>query len=231
MATDLINIDGMSLESSGEKLSLQFITVPPASQPPRGLIIALHGWGANAEDLASLVPFLNLPEYQFIFPNAPFPYPHTSTGRAWYDLSNNSYEGLGKSRELLSEFIQKQASSLDIPLSSTVLCGFSQGGAMTLDVGLKLPLAGLVSLSGYLHPQVGMGLIASPPPVLIAHGTKDTVVPLIAAHKARETLQSLGITVKYQEFDMGHEILPETIALLREFISEVIPSQRQNSSQ
>ncbi len=211
-------------------MSLQSLTVPPASQPPRGLIIALHGWGANAEDLASLVPYLNLPEFQFSFPDAPFPHPQTSTGRAWYDLSNNSYEGLGKSRELLSEFITNQASSLDIPLSRTVLCGFSQGGAMTLDVGLKLPLAGLVSLSGYLHPQVGIGLIASPPPVLIAHGRQDTVVPLIAAHKAQETLQSLGVSVKYQEFDMGHEIRPETIVLLREFILEAVPSPKQKSS-
>ncbi len=210
-------------------MSLQFITVPSTSQPPKGLIIALHGWGANADDLAGLVPFLNLPEFQFIFPNAPFPYPHLVNARAWYDLSNNSYEGVGKSRELLSEFIHNQVNSTGIPLSRTILAGFSQGGAMTLDVGLKFPLAGLVSLSGYLHPQVGVGLIASPPPVLIAHGTKDTVVPLSAAHKARETLQSLGVTVKYQEFDMGHEIRPETIVLLREFISEVLPSQEQNS--
>ena len=63
-------------------MSLKAIAVPPSEgKEPVGLIVTLHGWGANAQDLASLVPFLNLPDFQFMFPDAPFPHPYSSTGR------------------------------------------------------------------------------------------------------------------------------------------------------
>ncbi|MBE9053471.1 alpha/beta hydrolase [Nostocales cyanobacterium LEGE 11386] len=203
---------------------MQFITVPPStSQPPAGLIVALHGWGANAEDVASLLPFFNLPNYQFVFPNAPFPYPHSATGRAWYDLRmENIYEGLITSQQLLIDLLQSLESSTGVPLSRTILSGFSQGGAMTLDVGLKLPLAGLIVMSGYLHPDVVTAAKSDLPPTLIMHGRADQVVPLAAALKAREFVESLGVAVNYHEFDMGHEISPQMLKVLRNFVVNVI---------
>jgi phospholipase/carboxylesterase len=203
---------------------LQFVTFPPAnSQPPTGLIVALHGWGANAEDVASLLPYFNLPNYHFVFPNAPFPYPYSPIGRAWYDLrSENMYQGLGESRQALIDWLQSLENSTGVPLSRTILSGFSQGGAMTLDVGLQLPLAGLVSMSGYLHFDVTTVKQSSLPPTLIMHGRQDEVVPLLAAVKAREALESLGVAVQYQEFDMGHEISPQMLVLLRNFIENAI---------
>lgn len=200
--------------------TLEFISVPPTTgQPPKGLIVTLHGWGANAEDVASLSRFFNLPDYQFLFPNAPFPHPNSYVGRAWYDLrTENMYQGLTESRQILTDWLLSLEGNTGMPLSQTILSGFSQGGAMTLDVGLKLPLAGLVSLSGYLHRDIEMQNIASLPPVLIMHGRQDTVVPLQAAVSARKTLESLGATVEYYEFDMGHEIRPEMLELLRNFV-------------
>ncbi len=206
--------------------SLEFITVPPKTGQARGLIVTLHGWGANAQDVASLSPFLNLPDYQFLFPNAPFPYPDSAMGRAWYDLRmENMYQGLAESRSLLTDWLESLSSSTGVPLSRTILSGFSQGGAMTLDVGLKLPLAGLVAMSGYLHPgAVNVETKDTKlPPVLIMHGRQDTVVPLQAAVSARKTLESLGVAVQYQEFDMGHEIRPEMLDLLKNFLVNVIP--------
>jgi phospholipase/carboxylesterase len=203
--------------------SLRATTVSATTgQPPKGIIVALHGWGANAQDLASLAPFLNLPDYQFIFPDAPFPHPYGVGGRMWYDFEGN--QGYAESRQILTDWLFSLESSTDVPLSRTILSGFSQGGAMTLDVGLGLPLAGLVSLSGYLHPISESGIKGSFSPVLIVHGRQDTVVPLSSALKARDTLSSLGVEVQYQEFDMGHEVQPVVLNLMRSFIVNVIPS-------
>ncbi|MEH2267113.1 MAG: alpha/beta hydrolase [Nostoc sp.] len=205
-------------------MSLQAITVSPTnSQPPAGLIVTLHGWGANAEDVASLLPLIKLPDYQFVLPNAPYPYPYSPIGRAWYDLRvENMYEGLAESRQVLTDFLESLESTTGVPLSRTILSGFSQGGAMTLDVGSKLPLAGLVVMSGYLHPDALTAAKGGIPPTLITHGRYDEVVPLKAALKAQETLKSLGVAVEYHEFDMGHEIYPETLEVLRNFVVKTI---------
>lgn len=183
----------------------------------------MHGWGANAEDVASLLPLLNLPDYQFVLPNAPYPHPYSAVGRAWYDLRvENMYEGLAESRQLLRDFLQSLESTTGVPLSRTILSGFSQGGAMTLDVGSKLPLAGLVVMSGYLHPDAVRANQKGIPPTLISHGKYDEVVPLQAALRARETLKSLNVAVEYHEFDMGHEINPQTLEVLRNFVVNTI---------
>lgn len=181
------------------------------------MIVALHGWGANAQNLASVVPLLNLPNYQFMFPDAPFPHPYMSTGKMWYDLSSQKSQGLPESRKLLKDWLLSLESTTGVPLSRTILSGFSQGAAMTLDIGLSLPLAALVALSGYLHP------ISEPaggkfPPVLIVHGRQDSVVPLKAGQYTRDSLVALGVSVQYQEFDMEHEIRPEVLAVIRNFV-------------
>jgi phospholipase/carboxylesterase len=187
--------------------TLDFIKFSPKTeQNPSALIVTLHGWGANAQDVASLLPYLNLPDYEFLLPNAPYPYPYSPTGRSWYDLRDeNMYEGLTESRQMLIDWLQSLESVTGVPLSRTILSGFSQGGAMTLDVGLNLPLAGLVVMSGYLHPGIENLKHSSFPPTLIMHGRQDQVVPLSAAIKAKAVAESLGVAVDYHEFDMGHE--------------------------
>ena len=159
----------------------------------------------------------NLPDYQFLFPDAPFPHPQVPWGKAWYSLETSDYQGLPESRQILLDWLLSLESTTGVPLSHTILSGFSQGGAMTLDVGLNFSLAGLCSLSGYLHskPQATSSTF---PPVLIVHGRQDPVVPLKAAQKARDELTALGVAVEYQEFDMGHEIQPSVLALMHQFI-------------
>ncbi|WP_071190113.1 alpha/beta hydrolase [Trichormus sp. NMC-1] len=204
--------------------TLDFIKFSSKTQQnPSALIVTLHGWGANAQDVASLLPYLNLPDYEFLLPNAPYPYPYSPTGRAWYDLQEeNMYEGLTESRQMLIDWLQSLESVTGVPLSRTILSGFSQGGAMTLDVGLNLPLAGLVVMSGYLHPGVEKLKHSSFPPTLIMHGRQDQVVPLPAAIKAKTVAESLGVAVDYHEFDMGHEISPEMLGVLRSFVVNTI---------
>ncbi len=187
--------------------------------------MALHGWGANAQDLAGLAPYLNLPDYQMLFPDAPFPHPQVPEGRMWYGFpvgydfrSPPNFGGqpdAAESRQRLTTWLQELESLVGIPLSQTILAGFSQGGAMALDVGLQLPLAGLIILSGYLHAPVNIA--SSPCPVLVVHGQQDPVVPLALAQQTKAELSRKGVSVRYHELTMGHEIQPAALDLIRGF--------------
>ena len=208
----------------GDKsLSLKFISVPPANgQAPAGLVVCLHGFGGNSQQLAPFAPVVNLPEYQFLFPDAPYPSPYQTGGRMWYNLRGQDSQGLVASRQQLTDWLKSLESTTGVPLSRTILSGFSQGGAMALDVGLNLPLAGLVCLSGYLHSKPEQTARKSFPPVLIVHGRQDQIVPLSAAQNARNNLTASGVAVKYQEFDIGHTIIPEVLFLMRSFVLDNI---------
>jgi phospholipase/carboxylesterase len=135
----------------------------------------------------------------------------------WYDLAREDYKGLSLSQELLTDWLKSLEGSTGVPLESTILSGFSQGGAMALDVGLNLPVAGLICMSGYLH-RTPQDLEPPLPSVLIVHGRQDTVVPLSAAQRVRDYLLNLGAPMQYKEFEMGHEIRPEVLEVIREFI-------------
>ena len=215
-------------------MTLQVMTVPPTTgKPPQGVLVILHGWGASAQDVFSLAPFIRLPTCQLVFPEAPFAHPYGSGGRMWYDFPGNfsfqstpefaSRPDLSTSRQELTNLLKALPETTGVPLSRTLLGGFSQGGAMTLDVGLGLPLAGLMVLSGYLHAP-----IAHPqsvlPPVLMVHGRQDLVVPLSAAQQSLRSLQALNVDVRYREFDMGHEIQPLVLAQVQSFVEELLPN-------
>jgi len=217
-------------EHEGAKpLPLRAISIPPRNgQPPRGLLVALHGWGANAQDVASLADYLDLPDFQMVFPDAPFPFPFGPAGRMWYNLppdytftcepSLAQQPELVESRQLLTEWVRSLPATTHLPLEKTVLAGFSQGGAMTLEVGLKLPLAALVVLSGYLHSP--MEPMENPPPVLMVHGRQDMVVPLSSAQTSRDRLQTLGVPMTYEELDGGHEISLRVLQLMQNFTQQ-----------
>jgi phospholipase/carboxylesterase len=213
-------------------MSLNYLTVPANTTSPQGLIVLLHGWGANARDVQALAPYLKQPAYQYIFPEAPFPHPSTPAGKMWYDLTPDlQFEGtpgfrdrpdVSQSRQQLTDLLQTLAQTTGVPLSRTILAGFSQGGAMTLDVGLSLPLAGLMVLSGYLHAPPAA---QSAPPTLMVHGIQDMVVPITAARRAKNALQAQGIAVQYQEYEgMGHEISLLVLEQMQAFINTVLHS-------
>ncbi|HHP7232499.1 MAG TPA: alpha/beta hydrolase [Xenococcaceae cyanobacterium] len=194
---------------------------PQNAEKCESLLLMLHGWGSNYQDLAPLSQMLDLPGFGYICPNAPFAHYQVPGGRAWYDLENlPNPQLIPQSRELLLNWLNMLPTQTGVPLERTVMAGFSQGGAMTLDVGLGLPLAGLCSLSGYLHyePQPQ----ATTPPVLIIHGRQDSVVPLTSAQSARDKLKAIGVKVKYQEFDMAHEVQASALELLQDYIKSIL---------
>jgi phospholipase/carboxylesterase len=193
--------------------------------------VGLHGWGANAQDLAGLAPYMNLSNCQLLFPDAPLPHPQVPGGRMWYGFpagydfrtmpNFEQQSDVQNSRRQLQDWLRSLPKQTGIPLMQTILAGFSQGGAMTLDVGLHLPLAGLVVMSGYLHAPLSLSANAPTPPVFMVHGRFDPVVPLAAAHQARDALVEAGVVVDYAEYDMGHEIQPAALAQIRSFVQGI----------
>ncbi len=196
------------------------------------LLILLHGWGANAQDVAGIVPYMQLANYQMLFPDAP----HTHQvaygmgapgGRMWYALPEifdfdqpfTHQADLQHSRQLLLNWLNSLPEKTDIPLEKTVLGGFSQGGAMALDVGMQLPVAGMMILSGYSHGPLATP--TSPRPILLVHGRHDPVVPVVQAHQNKTELGKLSVDVDYHEFNMGHEINLQALAMAKDFCEKL----------
>lgn len=204
------------------KPTIEAISAMPNGTQPDYLLVVLHGWGANYQDFVPFAKVLNLPGFGYMFPNAPFDHFQVPGGKAWYALENREFTGLEESRKLLREWLTSLKASTGVPLEKTIMAGFSQGGAMTLDVGLTLPFAALCSFSGYLHYEPQPEADKTYPPTMIIHGKQDPVVPLQAAIKAKDELAKLGVSVQYQEFDMAHEVKDQAIALFKKFVIEVI---------
>ncbi|MEY2833841.1 MAG: hypothetical protein RLZZ574_3100 [Cyanobacteriota bacterium] len=204
------------------KPTIEAISAIPNDTQPTYLLVVLHGWGANYQDFVPFAKVLNLPGFGYLFPNAPFAHFQVPGGRAWYALENKDFTGLAESRQLLLDWLTSLEASTGVPLERTIMAGFSQGGAMTLDVGLTLPLAAVCSFSGYLHYEPQVQLNKTYPPTIIIHGKQDSVVPIQAAVKAKDELSKIGVAVQYHEFEMAHEVRDEAIALFQQFINQEV---------
>jgi len=186
------------------------------SQARRRLVL-LHGWGADAEDLLDLGRELvaglqdaHHSAVSVVALRAPWPHPG-GFGRQWYDLQRPQWPELPEARRSLRARLLALAAS--VPLEATALLGFSQGGAMALDVGCgdqagaeALPLAALVSCSGYPHP--GWQPRRPRPAVLLTHGQEDPVVPFAACAAIAAQLEQVGGQVRQLSFRGGHGIDP-----------------------
>ncbi len=192
-----------------------------------GLIVLLHGWGANAQDVAGLIEAINMisAPTQALLPDAPFEHPMVPGGRAWYSFPANydfcsphdfnAQADLQESRQRLMSWMRSLPEKTGIPLEKTIMGGFSQGGAMTLDVGPTLPLAAMLVLSSYSHAPIESCI--TPRPVLLLHGRQDPVVPLSRALDTKTQIEEQGLSVEYHEFDMGHEVSLEALKVASAF--------------
>jgi phospholipase/carboxylesterase len=211
-------------------MTLKFISVPPsAGSVAKGAIVILHGWGANAEDAAYFMGLLDLGAYHLVFPEAPFEHPAPG-GKMWYGFPPEfNFVGtwgqlpqLQASRQELLTFLTTLPTLTGVPLMQTILGGFSQGGAMTIEVGFEFPLAGRMILSGYRHNPIAP--ISDQAPVLMVHGAIDSVVPVRAAVETRDRLIEAGAQVRYLEFStLGHEVSQAVLGEMNRFIRSVYP--------
>jgi phospholipase/carboxylesterase len=215
--------------SLGQAGELSYVeVVRPDAPPDLPLVVALHGRGASAEDLAPLAPELDPTGYRFIFPNGRLrvdlgPW----VGYAWYEREAVATD-LPLSRAAVQALLADLWARTGLGPPQTVLLGFSQGAVMTLDVGLRSPtrFAGLVALSGYLYEDDTLPpalAAARDQRVLVVHGTEDGTLPVARGRAARVTLEAAGLRPEYHEFPMGHEVTRESLAVVSAFLHAVLP--------
>ena len=178
---------------------------PAAGGKPKQLVVLLHGYGSNGDDLIGLAPFFAqaLPEAEFLSPNAPFPCELSPFGFQWFGLEDRTPEmmlgGTRLAAEILDRFLDAELAKRGLSDRDLALIGFSQGTMMSLHVGPRRPIriAGILGFSGSLiAPQVLAEEIKSKPPVFLVHGTADQVVPFGALAQAESALRDAGIPVE-----------------------------------
>lgn len=217
---------------------LDCITLEPDS-PATACVIWMHGLGADGNDFVPIVPELNLPTghgVRFVFPNAPT-MPVTINGgyvmRAWYDIVSAELDkradegGVRRSQALIEELIADQRSK-GIAADRILLAGFSQGGVIALQTGLRHPdkLAGIMALSTYLACADSLGVEASAAnrqiPLFMVHGSMDPVIPVALAKLSKARLETHGYKVEWHEYGMPHSVCAEEIDDIAAFLKRVL---------
>ena len=204
---------------------------------PQWAVIWLHGLGADGNDFAPIVPELvrkHWPAIRFVFPHAPVRAVTINGGarmRAWYDIvgmdlaSRADTAGVDESIQQVNALIEREAAR-GIPAERILVAGFSQGGAVTLSLGLRRsqPLAGLVAMSTYLpdpgNAAVRLAAGANAQPVFFAHGSGDQVVPLALGEQSMQALRDLGFAVQSHRYPMAHQVCGEEIRDLGDWIEQ-----------
>lgn len=193
---------------------------PKIKKDKNPLLLLLHGYGSNEEDLFSFAA--QLPEEYFIVSaRAPYNLPQYS-GHAWYaitfdnDMNKFSDDKQAiESRDLIVKFIDELVATYSIDKDSVTLIGFSQGAILSYSVALTYPekISRVLAMSGYLNMDiVGKSLHAediSKIRFFISHGVVDQVIPVEWARKAPEFLKNLGLDVEYHEYNAGHGVAPQ----------------------
>ena len=206
-------------------MSLKYKTRPAKSGTATSLVVFLHGYGADGDDLLGLAEPLaqHLPDTVFAAPNAPevcrmnpmgfqwFPIP-------WIDGSTPIESGISleKSRDVLNSFLDEVAKETGIAAAKTVLVGFSQGTMMSLDIGpmRKDSLAGIVGFSGRLIEEDRLMHAITKPPIQLIHGDQDEMVAYRSMADAETALSSNGFSVEtHTSNGTGHGIAPDGLGV------------------
>jgi phospholipase/carboxylesterase len=196
---------------------------------PAASVIWLHGLGADGHDFEPIVPELDLPPapaVRFVFPHAPTMPVAINGGmvmRAWYDVygldgARREDEAGIRASQARVEALLAREKARGVSAARIVLAGFSQGGAVALQTGLRHAerLAGVLALSTYLPLAATLPAEASVAnrdvPIFMAHGIHDPVIPIDRAIRSRDRLTEIGYAVEWREYPMPHSVCGEEIA-------------------
>ena len=205
---------------------------PASGGTPKQLVILIHGYGSNGDDLIALAPMWQkaLPDAVFVSPNAPEVCPGSVGGFQWWGLSTMSVreraEGAKRAAPVLDAFIDRELTRYGLSEEQLVLVGFSQGSMMALHVGPRRTrqIAGIIAYSGMLTDEAGLEIeLKTRPPVLLVHGEMDPVLPVSAFHNAQTVLERLGfdLTTHVSPY-LGHSIDDTGLMLGEQFLSRVL---------
>ena len=208
---------------------------------PSHAVIWLHGLGADGNDFVPVVKELKLPPLgiRFVFPHAPMQPVTINNGyvmRAWYDVSLADLEGNSRradekgvraSQTAIGSLIEREIAR-GMASENIVLAGFSQGGAIALQTGLRWPqrLAGIMALSTYVPLAESLPQEAaaanSKTPIFMAHGTHDPVVPYAMGSGSRELLGKMGYNVEWHDYPMQHAVCLEEVRDISAWLRKTI---------
>ncbi|MBA5791633.1 alpha/beta fold hydrolase [Flavobacterium sp. xlx-214] len=192
------------------------------------LLLLIHGYGSNEEDLFSFAT--ELPDHYYVI-SVQAPYQVPPYGFAWYaitfDADMNKFSDDSQaieSRDTLVQFIDEVCAKYPIDKENVNLVGFSQGAILSYSVALTYPekVNKVVALSGYFNPA-----ILNPKTDLSAyknikifgsHGTVDQVIPVEWARKTSEFLKPYNISFEYNEYPVGHGVAPKNFFDFKEFL-------------
>ena len=206
---------------------------------PRGgeakrLVVFLHGYGADGNDLIEIGRAWQnlLPDAAFVSPHAPEPCGQAPMGRQWFALTmrdpDERWRGVTKAAPVLEHFPDAELTRRQLPPSALALVGFSQGTMMALHVGLRRAVApaaivgysGLFVLPDKAEPAAVAAEIKSRPPVLLIHGDRDELIPPQALFHATQALAALDIAAEWHMSQgIGHGIDQEGLRHGGEFLA------------
>ncbi len=213
------------------ELSLEYkVREPKILLDKNPLLLLLHGYGSNEDDLFSFAS--ELPDEYFVI-SARAPYDLQYGSYAWYainfDADQNKFSDQSQavlSRDLVVKFLEELKSKFPIDISNITLIGFSQGSILSYSIALSYPkiVQRVGALSGYLNLDTtivnyqnndfsGLKIFSS-------HGTVDQVIPVEWARKTDPILKSLGINSTYKEYPIGHGVSPQNFYDLKSWLLE-----------
>ena len=203
---------------------------PKVSVEKAPLLIMLHGYGSNEEDLFSFAE--ELPEELFVI-SLRAPYPMPPYGYAWYAIHWDNTDGKFSddvqavaSREKITQFIEEAVEEYPVDPNNVTLVGFSQGCILSFAVALSYPekVKNVIGLSGYINPAIlkegYKNNDFSNLSVYSSHGTQDQVIPVSWARNTKPFLDSLNIENTFSEFPVGHGVAPQNFMELKKWLEE-----------
>jgi phospholipase/carboxylesterase len=213
----------------------------PRAGSARQLVVFLHGYGADGNDLIDIGRAWQglLPQAAFVSPHAPRPCGQAPAGREWFPLTfrnpDERWNGVNAAAPGLNAFLDAELKRHNLPPSALALVGFSQGTMMALHVGLRrdVPPAAIVGYSGMLvMPHDAMSAtfaaeIKSRPPVLLIHGEEDQLIPVQAVTHSAQGLATLEIPAQWHiSPGIGHGIDQEGLRQGGEFLAKCFAARK-----